>query len=31
MLLGEQRILVPGTVLYVRVDPAKPDVAVLDR
>jgi hypothetical protein len=28
---GEQHILVPGTVLYVRVDPAKPDVAVLDR
>jgi hypothetical protein len=28
---GQQHILAPGTMLYVRVDPAQPDVAVLDQ
>ncbi|MCA9591948.1 MAG: hypothetical protein KC776_01515 [Myxococcales bacterium] len=28
---GEQHILMPGTMLYVRVDPQHPDVAVLDQ
>lgn len=28
---GEQHILIPGTVIYVRVDPQHPDVAVLDQ
>jgi hypothetical protein len=28
---GQQHILAPGTVLYVRVDPQHPDVAVLDQ
>lgn len=28
---GQQHVLVPGTMLYVRVDPQQPDVAVLDQ
>lgn len=28
---GQQHVLVPGTMLYVRVDPTQPDVAVLDQ